>query len=258
MLSVEMTEHLLGIRIYGDYDALDELYDAVFELADAGEAADMSEAEAGMRTRVLALCYDLRHAYQGDRGIKMVSNGMDADHETWAGVKVPAFENVIYYVEVLYPEAMYEMLCLNWLIERWQAKLLGKGHMVASDVSDQRILFDAPCARVRFYQSLVMEAVRAKTSPNTFSRIHKQVAGRYFGIAEMYPQWVDIINGDWMAMTVKRREKGLSTVVRDLANYWLHEQYHEVKADIDQFIQETGALLNNVSVNIDYPDEYEW
>ncbi|HAH95358.1 MAG TPA: hypothetical protein DHD79_10740 [Firmicutes bacterium] len=32
-----------------------------------------------MSTRVLGVCYDVRHAYQGDREIELVDNGMTAE-----------------------------------------------------------------------------------------------------------------------------------------------------------------------------------
>lgn len=31
------------------------------------------------RERLLALCYDLRHAYMGDRNVRMQENGMDRE-----------------------------------------------------------------------------------------------------------------------------------------------------------------------------------
>ena len=89
MLEVEMTPNLLGFKISGDYDALNELYDAIWELTIADddfpddERMRGSENEQIMSTRLLALCYDIRHAYQGSRGIELVGSGMhdwDADY----------------------------------------------------------------------------------------------------------------------------------------------------------------------------------
>lgn len=258
MLTVEMTEHLLGIRICGDYDALDKLYDAVFELADTESDPNLTEVEYNMRTRMLALCYDLRHAYQGDRGIEMIDNGMDEMRAEWSGVEVSSYKNLVYSVEVLFPEAMYEVIGLNWLIDRRQAKLLGKASVTSVDLWDPKVMLDPACARVRLYQALVMEAVRARTSPNTFSRIRKQVIEHYASVARMYTQWMDVLNSDWMDMTMKRREKGLSTMVRDIASYLRHQQYFEIKEDVDRFVEEHGAPLGNVSLNLEYPEEFDW
>lgn len=85
MLKVEMTRNLLGFKISGDYDALDKLYDAVWALTppdpgfpedsrNDGGSWDTLEQMAG--TRLLALCYDLRHAYQGGRGLEVKPTGM--------------------------------------------------------------------------------------------------------------------------------------------------------------------------------------
>ena len=40
----------------------------------------------------------------------------------WSGHEdVTTFQNVVYSVEILYPEAMFELICLNLLIERRHA-----------------------------------------------------------------------------------------------------------------------------------------
>lgn len=258
MLTVEMTEHLLGYRIYGDYDALDKLYDAIFELSDVNDDTSLPEAEYNMRTRMLALCYDLRHAYQGDRGVKMIDNGMNEEMASWKGVEVSSYKNLIYYVEILYPEAMYEVIGLNWLIQQRWGKLLGKALSSSDRAEDPKVIFDPACAQARLYQSLVMEALRAKATPTTFSRIRKQVAEQYYTVGAMYTQWLDILNGEWTNMTVKQREKGLGTMVRDLTDYHGHFQYAEVVADIDRFAIELNTRRGDVPLKIYYAENCDW
>lgn len=261
MLTVTMTPNLLGIRVAGDYDGLDKLYDAVSTLDDLDWEEDerIPEVEACIRERLLALNYDLRHAYQGDRNVELVDNGMSDEIAAWSGHEdVTTYQNVVYSVEILYPEALFELICLNWLIDRRHAKLLGKKTAPLSEVTNSKILFDEPCARVRLYQSLVMEAIRKRVPSNSFSRIRSQVCDHYVMVGRMYPQWLDVINGDWMGMTAKQRAKGMSTCVRDIASYWRNPEYNEVKAGIDEFMRDRGAPLANVSLNVDYPDVYEW
>ena len=123
MLKVTMTPNLLGFKIAGDYDDLNELYDAVWALSIAdGDFPDDErmrgdDDELIMSTRLLALCYDIRHAYQGARNIEFVSSGMNEWSAKSQGLQLVE-KNVSFSVEVLYPEAMYEALVLNYLVAK--------------------------------------------------------------------------------------------------------------------------------------------
>ena len=67
MLTVKMTPHLLGFEIVGDYAELNSLYDAIHSLVGDIDDGRYSMSEAIACERLLALCYDLRHASMGDR-----------------------------------------------------------------------------------------------------------------------------------------------------------------------------------------------
>ena len=83
MLTVTMTPHLLGFAVTGDYDELNNLYDAVHTLVGDLDDGALSMGEAIARERLLALCYDLRHASMGNRSVRMIDNGMDRDKAEW-------------------------------------------------------------------------------------------------------------------------------------------------------------------------------
>lgn len=98
ILKVVMTPQLLGFKVTGDYDDLDELYDAVWALTvededfPTGDRPKGNADERTMSTRLLALCYDLRHRMQGDRSVGLISSGMYDElakwHEVPLGVRV--------------------------------------------------------------------------------------------------------------------------------------------------------------------------
>lgn len=80
-------------------------------------------------------------------------------------------------MEILYPEAMFEVMMLGHLIDERRAQLVKKRCFSAYDADDPRVVFDEPCATVSLYQSLVLEAVRDVVSANSFSRIRKPGGG---------------------------------------------------------------------------------
>ncbi|MDO4797996.1 MAG: hypothetical protein Q4A01_08250 [Coriobacteriales bacterium] len=261
MLSVRMTPNLLGIEITGDYDELNRLYDAVWAVVGHEYDQETGATEQGviMRTRLLALCYDLRKAYEAGRNIRYVDNGMDRDKAQYLELGLPPLQNLEYSVEVLYPEALYEVMLLGYLLSLYQAKLVKRKSFSHYEANDPRVVFDPVCAEVRMYQSLVLEAVRERTSSNTFSRIRKKVTEGQDLVYDLYPQWVDIINIDWCDMTPKKRQSGLSTVARDIADHYSNIEYLDLKRDIDAYVRETGASRDNVQLaGLDYPEEYDW
>ena len=261
MLDVSMTPSLLGFEVEGDYDELNKLYDAIWELVGYEYEDDPRVGMQGaiMRERLLALCYDLRHAYMGSRNVRMEENGMSRELAEWLGISLPPLNNVHYSVEVLYPEAMYEVMALGYLLDVRRAKLVKKRSFSAYDADDPRVLFDQPSAIVAYYQSLVMEAVRARTSPNAFSRIRKQVGEGFYRVPDMYTQWLDVVNCDWCRLSADKRGSKLSTVVRDVSDYWNRQGYLDLKAGIDEYVRESGAARANVTVaDAVYPEEYEW
>ena len=76
MLKVRTTPNLYGVTLMGDYDDLDKLYDSINNYLafyqDNSVWFQYHEYEY-----MLALNYDIRHCYQGDRGYEAVDNCAD-------------------------------------------------------------------------------------------------------------------------------------------------------------------------------------
>ena len=81
MLFGEATKKGAGIILWGDYHDLKNLYETVWKLSKSiGPEGSISDF-------VLGLCYDIRHAYQGDREINEF--GIDElDKVKYYGVKI--------------------------------------------------------------------------------------------------------------------------------------------------------------------------
>lgn len=251
MFEVEMTPNLLGIKISGTYDDLDQLYDAVWDLCLADGNPDSAARKATldeqiMSERLLALCYDLRHAYMGSRNIELLPGDVSQDVADWQGIEVPD-KRVVLSVEVLYPEAMYEHLVLDYLIDRRQR------------VEKVPVYRDKSSTMVMLYQSKLLEAVGKVASKGRFSNIRNSIARATLDIPMMYTQWVDILDCDYGAMTKKRRLESLATIVRDLVEYPLHDDYCRMKHDVDDYVKKQDrqypGLRNEIRLNLAWPDE---
>jgi hypothetical protein len=82
MLSINKSNDKFGIQLQGDFFDFDRLYFAIYKLTGqfGVDSKCPFEGYAEVCEYILALCYELRHAYEGDRGLVSVYNGV---HEDW-------------------------------------------------------------------------------------------------------------------------------------------------------------------------------
>ena len=77
MIQAKVTKNLTGITIQGDYDDFNDLVNAIYWMTgvDSNEAGLYDE----VKMRLLGLCYDIRHAYMGDREVVLKDNVLNED-----------------------------------------------------------------------------------------------------------------------------------------------------------------------------------
>ena len=84
MLKVKLTENYAGVTIYGDYNDLDFLYDSINYLI-RGDGESIQEYM--MQNHLYSFLYELRHAYQGQRGAELIDNDLNEYTREWLGFK---------------------------------------------------------------------------------------------------------------------------------------------------------------------------
>ena len=152
MISIKTTPKYNGITIQGDFDDLNNLYDGISDYINfyvdgimheiesdyvkehGVPVADMNSEQRAeffalneseltyfeeLRENILGLCYDIRHAFQGDRGVALVENGRDLFYG--CGEEYPE-SNLQFNVEVLYPWAFYYLFSLQDILDNMYKK----------------------------------------------------------------------------------------------------------------------------------------
>ena len=89
MITATPTEHLNGIMLEGEYDDFSELVDCIYRMT--GLKDDYNDLYWSVKNRLLGMCYDIRHAYQGDRHVKLVDSGADEELMKWHQTKCSLF-----------------------------------------------------------------------------------------------------------------------------------------------------------------------
>jgi hypothetical protein len=79
MIYVQNTPNNAGVYIYGDCKDFDAFYESLHTITDYMGTSILYMLYVAADNRVMAVCYDLRHALMGDREIEFVSNGFEDD-----------------------------------------------------------------------------------------------------------------------------------------------------------------------------------
>ncbi|SHJ72914.1 DUF6904 family protein [Alicyclobacillus tolerans] len=249
MLTLRNTPNLAGIEISGDYLDLDTLYLALHTaVGDEGEFP----AYEGARLCVLGLCYDLRHAVQGDREVGFVPNGMDADRMKFLGLIAPE-KNLYYKVNALYPEILFVTIALNDFIRLYAKK---QAKSAPFPLLDKKNLWDSAIANVRLFQSQVINCVKAVVSEASFKRITNLMHKDYPWTDGYATQYLDLLNIRYLNIGDREeRAKALSTTVKRMVEKG--KEYQQVEQEVRAMAREHNCSVEDISLVEDYPD-VEW
>ena len=252
MLSVRTTAKLTGVTVSGTYGELNALYDALSNVI--GEEESYPELETS-RIRVLGLCYDIRHAYQGDR-----NRGKNE-----YGEEILSFE-------YLWPEMIFIFAVLdefNRFSEGSRCYLKQEGaekmffHPETKDTLLKRLPDDI--AYVRYFQSLIKNAFQRTVDPKRYKKIMSDYENeysyscihtkRYFN--RFCPQWVDIQNVKYLKRAPEKRKSYLSTISEKIL--FDNSDYDALEDAVYGFAREEGVPYYDIELEgMQYPEDIEW
>lgn len=256
MISIKNTLNLAGVTISGDYDDLNNLVDAIHHIT-VSEHDDKHLQYVEISTRVLGLCYDIRHAYQGDREVELVENHMTEDKMKWHSLIVPK-SNVYYSCDYLYPEMFFVMLALNSLIEL-RMKDLTKTNYILREAMDKKVIWDEDIAAIRFFQAEFVKCVRGTLSNIVFSRWLNTMNGYNINIRDIAGQYIDMLNIKYIGMSKEKRLKNLSAIAKRIAQFSDDDAHIEIKEVVKKAAREYGCQPGAIKLQgMEYPQDIEW
>lgn len=256
MILVKNTKNLTGVTVSGDFSDLYNLVEALHEIT-IDEFSEKHYRYIDMSTRVLGLCYDIRHAYQGDRDVELVDNNMTEDKMKWHSIIAPK-SNVYYSCNYLYPEMFFVMLALNALVEL-RIRSLTKTKHIYSEAMDSKVIWDETIATIRFFQAEFVKCVKGTLSEATFARWMNVMSSDHIGIEDIAGQYVDLLNIKYINMTKEKRHKNLSVIGKRIAEFRYDHVHKEIKEVVIEAAREhkcgPGAIMLQ---GIEYPEDFEW
>lgn len=255
MIKINSTDNLAGISISGDYDDMERLVDAFYAIT--VDQFDRKKARyVEMSTRVLGLCYDIRHAMQGDREIDLVANGMNEEKMKWHSTIAPR-NNVYYKCNYLYPEMFFVTLALNELIKLRMNELAKTKYLV--EPLHKQVIWDETIAILRLFQAEFMACVREVLSEAAFRRWIALMNNSALAIENIAGQYIDLQNIKYLEMSKEKRCKNLSIMAKRIADFAHDRDHTEIKAIVVEAAKLHDCAQDSISlVGLEYPDEIEW
>lgn len=251
MIFAKNTPNNLGVAIYGDYMDFENLYESLHNVV--GDENENYEYYSS-RMRVLAVCYDIRHALMGDREFEFVDNGLDEDKKRRMEVIAPD-KNMYLKINVLWPEMLFVMIALNDFLDLY-AKKLAKTKYSSNLYAEVKVSWDSTIAQVRKLQSAVAETLKQTISESSYSRVLNAMNGSYVFTYRYITQYIDSLNHKFINMDAEKRLKNISIFAKRISKK--ETEYCELEEFLREEAKRRYCNVNELRLNLDFPDIIEW
>ncbi|MGN1382803.1 MAG: DUF6904 family protein [Eubacterium sp.] len=261
MISAKPTEHLTGVTIEGEFEDLYEMVESIYRMT--GLEEDYDDCYWSVKNRLLGICYDIRHAFQGDRNVKLVDSGADDELVKWHSVDMPR-QNLHYSVEVLFPEALFVAFSVPELYlpasvyygkraRRLQKKAEHPREFVykyADYVRDQAML--------GMLSSVILSAFAEVIGDEAFEKVMRLREKSYGDEYEHYAtQYVDKCNIEYLKTAPAKRKDKLRNIAKRLIQK--PDSYRNLLSDLESASREYRCSIHELQdPELEYPENIVW
>lgn len=255
MIQAKVTKNLTGITIQGDYDDFNDLVNAIYRMTgvDSNEAGLYDE----VKMRLLGLCYDIRHAYMGDREVVLKDNVLNEDLKEEMGIK-NCEQNIYYSVNVLYPEALFLALavsnmfiCCNYYYgKRDECDQEFKMFSSNSDYLKDKAL-------LMLLSAVIFQSLEEVIGSDEFNKVYKLIEKSREYYIHYVTQYVDYCNLEFLKTNINKRKDKLIDITKKFIKP--SKEYQRMEKRIKEYSQKHQIPIYAVEDdNLEYPNEIEW
>jgi len=258
MITIKPSSHLTGVTIQGDFDDFYDLVDSIHRMVSDYEEDDDRDFYFGIKNRLFGICYDIRHAYQGEREVVLLDNGMNEDTMKWHNLITPE-KNVYYSANVLFPEAVFVAASVPEIYGN-SACYYGKKKTTEEpcprpcyplsqyyrDKANLDVLFAG------IWQALG-DAI-GQDEADKLLRMRKRKGEIYW---DYLPQYVDRCNLELLATDPEKRANKLKNIVKRLINK--PASYMQMERELRYWAGEYNTSVHALKeARCKYPEEIVW
>lgn len=260
MIVAKPTEHLTGITLEGEFQDFYELVDCIYRMTGLEESYD--DIYWGVKNRLLGICYDIRHAYQGDRNVVLTENGVYKELMECHSMILPQ-NNVHFSVEILFPEAVFVALSIPELY-LWSRTYYGsrakkqedkwgfRAQRYSAYVRDQALL--------DWLSATIMQALADVIGDDELEKLMKYHTRGYDDdvlFAQYVTQYIDKCNLEYLKTAPEKRKDKL----RNIAKRFIQKPvtYEKMKMEFEYLAKEYNCSINELrDSRLEYPEQIEW
>ncbi len=256
MLSVKPTENLTGVTIQGDFKDLYELVDSIYRIT--GTNDDMTSMYWGVQNRLFGVCYDIRHAYMGDRGMTLEENGISHEVAKLHNPILPT-QNVYYNVNILFPEAifiaasvpqMYIYSSVYYGMRKKSAKEDSHFFIPYSNYIRDKANLDVLCAGI--WQALG-ESIGDEELESIIGMMYR-ANENYMYYATPY---IDKCNIELIKTAVEKRKDKLRNIAKRIVKK--PQGYLDMEKDLQYWAKKYKTTIYELDdPNLEYTEDFEW
>lgn len=258
MLKMQPTKNLIGITIQGDYNDFYELVESIYRLTGFDE--DESYLYYGVQNRLLGICYDIRHAFMGDRDIQLEDNGMNQDIMDWHKMITPT-QNVYYSVEVLFPEALFAATAVPQMFyysSRYYGSKSKKNE--ESEFAPRQQLY-AEYVRDKAYLSLffagIWQALGEVIGDEELEKLIRILERQDEFYSSYATHYIDKCNIELITAPVEKRKDKLRNIAKRILKK--PAAYYKLEESLRYWAKQYGTSIYELEdPRIKYPEDWEW
>ena len=261
MISAKPTEHLTGVLIEGEYEDFYEMVESIYRMT--GLEEDYNDRYWSVKNRLLGICYDIRHAFQGDRNVKLVDNGANDELMKWHSMVMPQ-QNLHYSVEVLFPEALFvafsipELYLPSSVYYGQRARKLQKKEEQPRRFVDKYADYIRDQAMLDMLSSVILSAFADVIGDEDFEKVLSQRGKSYGYEYEHYAtQYVDKCNAEYLKTAPEKRKDKLRNIAKRLLKK--PDAYRNLLSDLENSARRHGCSIHELhDPDLEYPETIEW
>ena len=258
MLRVIPTKNLTGVIIQGDFDTFYDIVHSIYNLT--GIVEDSDDVYYSVKIHLLGLCYDMRHAFMGDREVFLEKNNLNEEKQAWHGIKAPE-ENLYYSVNMLFPEMIFLALAVP---QMYQFSFKNYGYKyceVREDGGNPPVIPYADYVRDKANMDVlfagVWQALSEVVGAEEAEKLILSARRSMEDYMKYMTQYVDKCNVDYIKTPVEKRKDKLRNMTKRLIKK--PDAYRNMERDIRYAAMEYGVSVHEIhDPRVEYPEDVEW
>lgn len=255
MIYVKATMHLTGVTIQGDLDDFNDLVSAIYRMT--GTSEEVGDLYESVKNKLLGLCYDIRHAYMGDREIVLKDNVLGSNIKEEFGIH-ECNQNIYYSVNILYPEAIFLALAVPDMF------VYSKGYYGKRDQYNQEYKminsysnYFKDKALLSLLSSSIYQSLEEVIGSDEFNKLYSLINKENPDYVDYVTLYIDQCNLDLIKTQIVQRKDKLIDITRNFIKK--NKEYKNIEKRIKAYAHKHQISIDQIEdVNIEYPEVIEW